>query len=215
MELDLELDVIDREPTVLEYARFHGLCSDYTKELSLSEGIAPISDETFDLDFQDYEHDPKFTDLAVQLTKERLTVSKEAAMLLKSVTSLQEDPPAFYIPEGMKRIRGLKQELPILQTDNELDMLKFGSGVEEPSLAEMNIPLEPLDEEDGEDMEWLVKYTPFPEQCNERLQNEKFEVSKDTLVYLQSLIKTIHLSEDPYSVDEEIVKHRKVIEVEG
>ncbi|KAL1597765.1 hypothetical protein SLS60_008252 [Paraconiothyrium brasiliense] len=209
MELDLELGVIEIEPTVLEYARFHGLCSDFTKELATCYNSFSLSDETFDLDLEDPNDAPSLTNPADELTKERLSVSKEAAMLLRSVHFLAQEPPnLLLIPDGRRRILGLKQELPILRTDNELDLLAFGSTVE-PSFTDLKIPLEAIDEENDEGLECPSRYAAYPKQCDERAKNEKLGVSRETLLYLQEAIRDSHSPEDSEIIKSEGLVHRK------
>ncbi|KAF1966169.1 hypothetical protein BU23DRAFT_544899 [Bimuria novae-zelandiae CBS 107.79] len=189
MEFDLELDVIEHEPTVLEYARYHKICSDYTQEPLQINRVVPLTDDAFDLDLQDPKNASPLTNPADELMKERLAVTQEAAMLLKTVHDLHEAPAdLLLIRDGRKRIRALKQEIPILQTDNELDMLNFGSTVE-PSFSDLRIPLEPVNEEQDEGLEWPSKYSVLPEQCFMQAHNEKLGITKDVLVFLQNAIR--------------------------
>ncbi|KAJ4352299.1 uncharacterized protein N0V89_007647 [Didymosphaeria variabile] len=209
MELDLELDVIEHEPTVLEYARFHGLCSDFTKELPSYYNNFSLSDETLYLDLWDPNDSPSLTNPADELTKERLAVSKEAAMLLKSVHSLTQEPPSLLrIPDRRRRILSLKQELPILRTDNELDILAFG-GTVEPSFTDLKIPLEAIDEENDEGLDWPSDYAGYPKQCDERAKNEKLGVSRETLLYLQDAVRNSHSPEDSELIKREGLLYRK------
>ncbi|KAJ4301672.1 hypothetical protein N0V90_003765 [Kalmusia sp. IMI 367209] len=205
----MELDVIDSEPTVLEYARFHGLCRDYTQEHLVFDRIIPPSDEGFGSDLRDPQDAIVSTDNIDNLTKEPLAVSQEAAMLLKSVLFLQEAPPNLQtIPDGRKRILSLKQEVPILRTDNDLDMLEFSSVVE-PSFAETKIPLEPVNEEDDEGLEWPSKYFKYPTQCDERAKSEKLTIPKEVLLYLQAAIKDFDLPEGSETTQEQRLNYRK------
>lgn len=210
MELDLELDAIEHEPTVLEYARFHGLCSDFTQELSECYSSVSISDETFDLDLHDPNDTPALTNPTDELTKERLAVSKEAAMLLKSVHSLAAAPhDILLIANERRRIIVFKQEIPILRTDNELDLLGFGSVVE-PNFTDLKIPLEPINDENDEGLEWPSRYSSFPTQCTERAKSEKLGVSRETLLYLQDAIRDTHSPEDSEIIKQDALLYRKV-----
>jgi hypothetical protein len=214
MDLDLELDVVEHEPTVLEFARFHNLCSDFTYELPQCYNSVSISNETFDLDLCDPKDAPPLTDPADELTKERLAVSKEAAMLLKSVHSQAEAPHALLlISNGKKRIINLKQEVPILRTDNEYDLLGFGSVVE-PKFTDLNIPLEPIDEDNDEGLGWPSGWVDFPKQCNEQVKSEKLGVSRETLLYLQDAIRNACSPEDSDPIKQETLFYRKVSAIE-
>ncbi|OAG10236.1 uncharacterized protein CC84DRAFT_1138602 [Paraphaeosphaeria sporulosa] len=210
MELDLELDVIEHEPTVLEYARFHGLCSDFTHELPQCYNNVSISDETFDRDLQDPKDVLALTNPADELKRERFAVTKEAAMILKSAISLAAAPHDLPLLANEKmRILNLKLEVPILRTDNELDLLEFGSAVM-PSFDDLKIPLVPIDEENEEGLEWPSRYSGYPAQCTDRAKSEKLGVSRETLLHLQNAIKDFHLLEDSENIKQEALSYRKV-----
>jgi hypothetical protein len=75
VEMDLEPE--DEEPSVLEYARAYGLCRDYTQEQPVIDQI-PTYDYQADLESPS---DVPLANPAAELTKERLTISKETAFL--------------------------------------------------------------------------------------------------------------------------------------
>lgn len=211
MDHDLELDVFPQEPTVLEFARFHGLCRDYTQEpLELSCALSPSAD-TLNADLQNPKNAAPLTKTADALTKERLSVGKEAAMLLKMLQSLQNAalrPTA--IPNGRKCLQRLKQEVPILHTDNELDMLEFGRVVES-GFKDLKILLEPVSEEADEGLSWPSRYSEFPEQCLAQVKCGKLTVSRDTLLYLHDATRDLQISESYKIVREDYLSYRKVI----
>lgn len=210
----MELDVIEHEPTVLEYARFHGLSCDYTQELSQCYKIASLSDEDIDLDLQHPQDDAALTKPVEELTRERLTVSKEAATLLRSVYSLREAPDDLQlISEVKRRILNLKQEVPLLQTDHELDVLEFGKALES-CIHEPKIPLEPVDEENDEGLGWPSSYFSYPAQCDEEARTEKLRVSKEVLLYLQDVVKGNSSPAGLEMMIREEVTHQKVSEYE-
>ena len=212
MDLDLELNVIEREPTILEYARFHGICRDYTKEILQLDCITPPSSEAFDLGLRDPKNAIPLTNSGDELIKDRLAVSREAALLLKAVHELQEAPPDLrLISDRRKHIRSLKQEVPILRTDNELDMLEFGSAVEL-RFTDLQLPLEAVDEENGEGLQWPSIYLTFPERCMEQAQDEKLGVPRETLIYLQDVIRDNQPPEGSEAIEENGTDCRKVIE---
>jgi hypothetical protein len=186
----MELDVVsEREPTVLEFARFHGLCTDFTLEQPPLRNNQFLSDETFDSDLQDLPDDPIPTNSAYELTKERLAISKETVYLLRSIKLLVGPlDDSLLTLDGTKRVRGLKQEIPLVRTDHELDMLSFGSTITL-NLDKLKIPLELVDEEKDEGMEWPSKYSACSSQCYEQARSEKLAISRDIFFYLQDTIK--------------------------
>src|SRR5206468_1087980 len=92
-------------------------------------------------------------------------------------------------------IVSLKQEVPLLKTDSELDLLSFGSAAL-PNLKNLKIPFETTDEERDEGLEWPSEYHAYPAQCDEKANTEKITISKEVLVYLQDAVRDTYLPED-------------------
>lgn len=197
MELNL---VEEREPSVLEYARFYNLCKDYTTEQFIPGEIRFQSSMGLDMDLSDPNDATPFTNPTCELLHERFAVSKDAAMLLKSVHSLQETPNHFEpIPDKRRQILALKQELPILQTDNELDMLNFGS-VMDPSFADFTVPLDAVNTENDDEDGWLSDYNYLPTKCDDMVKNEKLTITKETLYYLQDITSNFYVPKDTQDI---------------
>ena len=209
MELDLCLDVVheeqqqpEREPTVLEYARFYGLCEDYTSENVPRSPVIILSDEAFDQHLRDPPDVPTTLSAdnycAHELIKEPIAISVQSALLLKSVFSLP-DPlgGGDVVPIRRERSRGMKLEEPVLRTDNELDLLAFGNA-DTPDLANLQIPLEPAREGEREGMDQLQLGWDYATLKDEwaRLESARLEVKRGHLLYLQDAIKDAYTSED-------------------
>ncbi|KAJ4379582.1 hypothetical protein N0V86_004763 [Didymella sp. IMI 355093] len=196
MEWELNLPFSEPEPiveelSVLEYAREQGICVDYTTELPRYVDICLSLKDTIDPGLPDpFEHDLADAALAArELTKERLNLNKEAALILRTVLTLREPPVDDPLTADARQTRDLKQELPILQTDAELDMLQFGTKVE-PDLRVIRtrLPSEDLDEENDEGFGWPAKYFTYPAQCDARIKSEKLGMTKDALMFLQNAV---------------------------
>jgi hypothetical protein len=200
MELDLDLDL--QEPSILEWARAQGICVNYKTELLHTGKLqAPSND-----DYDQHLHDPSDTTIAnavSALTKERLTVNTDTALLLKAAQSLQEetvaDLPAI---DSWKRIRDLKHELPVLRSDHELDLLNFGN-IAVPDFKDLQIPSETVAQENDEGFQWPTQYLTFPAQCDEQVKAEKLAISREVLVYLQDTIRDVYVPEDGIEVEAE------------
>jgi hypothetical protein len=208
MELDLD-NVPGHEPTVLEYARLHGISKDYALEGPSLRCVLKIPDEDFKKDFYDPADSRLWNASLNELTRERLAVTRESALLLRSVHLLSETPDySQLLPDKRKLVLGSKQEVSLLRHDNELDMLHFGS-VETPRFDNLRIPLEPIDAENDEGLEWPSSYSAYPAQCYERAKVEKLEVPRDTLVYLQKTTKGHLVRHDvEKSITEELIHER-------
>lgn len=223
MELELQLPFFEpqpdvSEPSVLEYAREQGICVDYTTELprlidmclSLKGGIDREPRGQFDRDPQD-DFDQDVTNAARALTRQRLALNKEAVFLLKSVLTLQQRPDDNVLATDGRQIRILKLELPVLQTDNELDMLHFGTRVE-PDLRDLRtrIPSEDVDEDNDEGFSWPVKYAMYPAQCDAKLKSEKLAITRDALAFLQNAAKAESPTQDEARIVAEEIQYSRV-----
>ena len=207
----MELDIFQEdEPTVLEYARFHGLSTDYALDRPQLRINETLSDEAFIEDMIEPPDALHVTSSAYELTREPLGVSKEAVLLLKAVYQLL-DPTneSRLLPDRRLHILGSKQEVPLLRSDNELDMLQFGSAAT-PRFDEMRIPLEPVDDDNDEGLEWPSSYSAYPAQCCARANSEKLEITRDTLHFLQNTAKDDMKSLDIEEIIGENSKYQKV-----
>ncbi|EOA87042.1 uncharacterized protein SETTUDRAFT_87328 [Exserohilum turcica Et28A] len=174
----------DNEPSLLEYARMQNICVDYTTELVSFLKTGVHSNETFDQSLCDLP-DSSITNAIPALTRERLAVSKETALLLKAVYSLEEHPSASYFGNGGNHP---KQELPVLQTDHDLDLLSFAS-VTPLDWKHIKIPSEIIIEQDDEGLEWPTRYLSIAKRCDAQAKAEKLVVSRHALVFLQEAIR--------------------------
>ncbi|CAO2654838.1 Nn.00g115710.m01.CDS01 [Neocucurbitaria sp. VM-36] len=191
----MDVDVVEDEPSVIEYARSNGICVDYTTETPQIGDISVPSYVYYDQDLKD-PSDGFFTNAISGLIKERLTINKDAALLLKAVHSWQEPLATDQLAKDERRRKlNLKQELPILRSDYELDLLTYGSAIV-PNLRDLRIPSEVTNEENDEGFEWPAKYFAYPAQCEEKVRAEKMAVSREALVYLQDAIRNEYTARD-------------------
>ncbi|KAI9873610.1 MAG: hypothetical protein M1830_010804, partial [Pleopsidium flavum] len=192
---------------MIDYARFHGLIQDHRLLDPLELLPKPENQPRF---FEDPEHAPKFEIPQGFSTNERLTLSKEAATLLSSCTTAPkigtwnvED-----VLDVRHRMRKQKFEIPILRTDQELDMEEFGQRVE-PDLAGFNLPYEKVDEENDEGLTWPRKCYGLPQELESRCRGERIETSRDVLIYMQDLLKTSYTEEDEKALLESELRYKK------
>lgn len=202
MEWELELpfsepERVVEELSVLEYAREQDICVDYTTELPRLLDICLSVKDTLDQDPCDFFEDEctntmtaAQTTAAQELTKERLALNKEAAFLLRTVVTLREPPRDDPLTADARQTRDLKLDLPVLQTDAELDLLHFGTRIE-PNFKSLRtrLPSEDLDEENDEGFGWPTRYSAFPAQCDAKVKSEKLVMTRDALAFLQNAVK--------------------------
>ncbi|KAJ4368260.1 hypothetical protein N0V83_006616 [Neocucurbitaria cava] len=203
----MDVDVDDDELSVIEYARSHGICVDYTTESLQIESIPEPSDADYNQQFEDPSN-AFVTNVISGLVRDRLTINKDAALLLKAIHSWQDPLTTASIrADGRHRFLGLKQELPILRSDYELDLLTFGKGIV-PNLRNLRIPSEVTDEEQDEGFEWPAKYFAYPAQCEAMIRAEKMTVSREALVYLQDAIRDSYVAQDAEKINDESLVHK-------
>jgi hypothetical protein len=229
MELDLDLGNLtleaeadaepEREPdspeeNVLEYARQQGICIDYTTEqLRVGDLNAP-SDDDFYRDLWD-PSDASVTNAISGLTKERLVVNRDAALFLRDAHSLQETPATDPLATDRRKwMVSLKQELPVLKSDYELDLLNFGNAAM-PDFENLQIPSEIINEQNDEGFEWPTKYFAYPAQYDAQVKAEKLAVSRDVLVHLQNAIRDTYIPGDAERIISEDMRYKPVCELTG
>jgi hypothetical protein len=205
----MEFDLDDEELSVLDYARRHKLCEPYNTG-KLHVGILPaLLNDDLDRDLCDLSND-SITNTINALARERLAVSKDAVLLLRTIHELQQAPQKEEVNvERRQWMISLRQELPVLRPDTELDMLNFGS-IAMPNFRDLKIPFEIIDEDRDEGFAWPAKYLAYPAQCDERIKAEKLAVSRDVLLHLQDSISDSYTSEDDNKIKEGGLRYKPV-----
>lgn len=192
----------DEDFDAVDYARSHGLCVDYTSDEIGIDNIGVPSDDTFRQDLNCPSNETISNDISI-LLKERLTVSKDAAFLLGDVLSVP-DAPIFDLStvQRPKRTTDLKQELPILHTDDEVDLLEFGSA-DLLDLKDLRIPSEVTNEDNDEGLSWPAKYFTYPTMIEKEMKSERLVVPKEALIYLQNAIRDDFTTKDAERIEVE------------
>jgi hypothetical protein len=180
----------DEEPTVLEYLRFHGLTEDYLNEELLLKDVLRL-DVNLEQDLNDSRDHLALQVRRDAISKERLAVSREAALLLRSYLDLKPVNTSSQSNfECRRHWRQMKLELPLLTTDDELDLLEFGRTMPI-RMYNLNIPPEKIDIEKGEGVEWPTEYHTLPAQFEQQARVRKFAVNRDDVLFLQDAIKDL------------------------
>ena len=195
------------EPSILEYARFHGLARDHRKDPSLQE----LADAAPTPQLRDYPGLFCIEDIHISPRTERLSISNGAAVLLSSIRGAEYDKiisDENMLP-NLHRVRNMKMELPLLRTDHELDLQEFGRPVE-PDLATEHLPFENVNQEQGEGLEWPSSYNNLPLQATMKSTSEKLTVSRDTMLYLQSILKFDEKVDKYQDIEQGMKRSRRV-----
>jgi hypothetical protein len=183
----------------LEYARFNGLSYNYLDEPAAFIH-AGILQKRAEASLSDDSHLQTF-DLGREIKiEERLTVSRGGAQLLASVSNGEapESINSLVLPLlDSRTAKEIKLELPLLKSEHEVDCRDFARrhGFEV-KLRDIKLPLEMVDEKNGEGLNLSSKLWSLGTKVLEELKLEKIAVSKDTLGYLQTTIKNVWTPED-------------------
>ena len=207
-------NIEDEEPQPQEYARQNGLSCDYFQCNGSSE--LQTLQEQVQLVITNDSHLPQL-DLGTEpIVQERFSLSKEAAKLLASV-SHEETPESI---EGITKnllvdkggVVKLKIELPLLRTDHETDCGEFGRRDNfEIKLQDIRLPLEAVNKENCEGLEWPEKMWNVGAEIIEGLKTEKIQTTRDTLIYLQSALKVDWSAEDDQLLWKNQEPYRRVV----
>jgi hypothetical protein len=204
------------ELSILDYARHHGLCKDYTSESPLDyiqQKICMSSTEKILDDLQ--EPDNLFKVPEMVDFKERFEVDKDTTAILIQALSHTEQPQICDMADDddlcLARKNGalLKLELPLLRTDPELDMLRFCKR-SEPDLQNLVLLFESVDTEKDEGFDWPTSMLALPQMVMTQLACEKLQLPRNTLGYLLKLQNGDYTSRDERETVEEQLSKAKV-----
>ena len=179
------------EPSLLEYARFHGLIRDHLEDHPLQHLECP---RDFWSDLEDNQDLFQIRTDTVKVPDERLAVDEGTASLLSSVQALAQQPPSRHGEDDefdVHRVQRLKLELPLLRSDPEFDLLRFAPKIV-PDLEHEFLPLETVDQEADEGLDWPTRCHDLPDEYTKKLESEKLEVSSDAMVVLQAALTYHH-----------------------
>jgi hypothetical protein len=196
---DLSDDECD-EVTPLEYARANGLCLDYLCDRASNSEAGKLR-AILDHSLADDSHLRRFAFGPELRVEERLSISKDAAFLLASVSREQaaEEIDSLVLPMLNSRngIKKLKIELPLLHSDHEGDCKEFGrrEGFEV-RLKDVKLPFEIVSEENGQGLKGPSHFNTLGTKTTEELKQERISVSKNTVGYLSGTLASVWTEED-------------------
>ncbi|CAD6504728.1 BgTH12-00233 [Blumeria graminis f. sp. triticale] len=177
----------------LEYARANKLSRDYMADccgiLEL-EALRDTQAAELTNDLENYDL-PIFSRVKLR-TEERLTISKEAAILIKSVAKVdyanQISERIFSLLEDRNRVSKLKLEPPLLYSNNQLDLINFASR-EKPMAQILSIKASLGIDDMNSPHNSISLENPVctSHELMEDIKRERLLVSKKTLAFLQNL----------------------------
>jgi hypothetical protein len=179
----------------LEFARLHGLCEDFTTTRPLELCAISLKLENI---VQELEDPPGGFHLDPSIHfyhPEKLEMPKEVQAFMQSTLNPPNNSFLEAIPVKKPYSKFLKVEVPLLTTDNELDVLHFGQRAV-PNLHDMIFPHEDIQKENDEGLEWPSAYLDLPQNYQQKIEEDKFEADKSASKYLLSVIRCTSVEEE-------------------
>lgn len=197
--------------SVLEYARAHGIATDY---ITAFEPLAVIQDLQRKHD-TDLIQDRHLTQLNLPECSfhERLTVDKDAAMVLAAVsmigTKTKEMEDILSSQLDFQSAKKFRVELPLLKSDHEHDCNAYTKR-RQIRLEEIHLPPEILDKEKDESIEWSQQALSLPASMLQKMEHETLVVSKTTLGDLVHYLNDDWNNEDEGAIRDLALPYKRV-----
>jgi len=204
------------EPSILEYARYHGLSCDSVddndEELDLNlVGAASLSHDQNDPDM--------YTDSVVDtgLLDEKLILNAEARVVLASIVHSQR-PSESYPPElDIRHTKNIRLANPLLLTDPELDVKQYlEARVSSQKEVDINLdkfPLFTTNEENEQGLAWPEKYHTLLSEYEKHIADERVRVPKEGLLFLHKVCLWQNTHEHIHERMESELKYKRVCHI--
>jgi hypothetical protein len=203
----------EEDLTPIQYARLNGLSCDYLAEPMPLSHIDKLRKDTHD-GLTDDSHLRQFNFEPELDTEERLSISKDAALLLASVAkeeSVDWADSLVLSTLGSRDVKRMRVEEPFLKSDHKRDCKEFAKREGfEIKLKDVKLPSEIVNEENDEGLGWPSKFWSLGAEVMENLKQEKITVQRDTLVYLQNTLKATWTEEDGIGLWNRELKYKRV-----
>lgn len=180
---------MEKEPTLLDYARFHGLAVPFDSINSFSDFLAlnpPQLDLTDPPGCQDI--NALASALSKDLLREKLVVSHDVAQRIARIIKPPELPP-WPALDQYRRIKSLRIEPPLLPTDHDLDVKQFQGEVKRPDIDLSDLRPIPTDEDKDEGLTFPRRYLEVADRLNKQLAKEKLDTTREVLSTIRRLIE--------------------------
>ncbi|ERF74351.1 hypothetical protein EPUS_02038 [Endocarpon pusillum Z07020] len=188
--------VDDAEPSLIEYARFHGLADNHLHQdigrYLPSNLLLPIANASL----------PEFKLPCFELpTETKFGLDSKAASLLASCMTTQQALPSHDTLSDHHRVKNLKIEQPVLRTDHDNDMNKMRFW----KLPKASLNLQCIDsaEHEDEELDNTLTLTGLAAEWDKKLAEEKLQTTREILKALQDTLRPVYTPEMHDAIMEE------------
>jgi hypothetical protein len=151
--------------------------------------------------------------------RERLTISKDGAQLLAWVMHLEAAESidaTVHNMMGSPEFKTTRLELPLLGSDHEFDVTEFAKrDAFESHLQDVRLPIEILDVEQNECLEFSSTLQNLGADTLDNLQRQKLIVTRESLKYIQTSIRSNWTEFDEEELWKDIQEYAKVSTYHG
>jgi hypothetical protein len=192
------------EPSIVEYARFYGISIDHNAAFPAQDELDYLL-QTTPAESEDDARLPQLQPVEIEPPEDRITLEKEGAKAIREADTGPLEHAEYQKSLGRlcrerKRTPKLKCELPLLKTLHEVDYKVFKQAIEKGREVDLDqlktLPLEPLDDEKDEGLEFPSKYHDVPAVLLKQGEKEKIGISKDAMLVLACALKNEWSEED-------------------
>ncbi|KAJ9138392.1 Lysine acetyltransferase [Pleurostoma richardsiae] len=121
----------------------------------------------------------------------------------KIQTPSKDDVVALHRASAPRSLRSMKLELPLLKSDYESDCRKLMKNIiacRTPALADHRLPLEPIDTEKDEGLDFPKTAKQHADALIARISQERIDVSRETMIYLAKQLRVEWTEEEQSSL---------------
>ena len=179
-----------RQPSLLDYARFHGLAIDHLHQDILSY----FSSCTFTCDEDEIFPEFRLPDLGGLPPEPKFRLNGKAASLLASSI---RPPPAPHWSDALSdhhKVKNLKLDLPVLRTDHDTDMEKIRHHKPTKIGAMGLVPIE-VDDDRDEGLAWSQETIGLTALWDEKASKERLQTTREVLKALQDTLRPVYTAQ--------------------
>lgn len=204
------------ELPVLEFARSVGIARNHELDDTSVDDLLSMKSNLechFSIDL-DHKYLPQLSAHGDINLDERIFVGKNVAKLLTCVAqneSRESICGVVYPMIGSRGVKKIRVELPLLVSDPESDFREFARRDGFELLPQdIKLPLELLSVENNEGLDFPPDFYNFENEAFEAITDEKIEVTRNSMMYLQTSLKETLRGDDEQDIWESAKTHSRV-----